>query len=66
MNYTVINQVDNYALIKVEWDGKFWFRLIALEEEKFMELPDNPKEFLQTLIEVITYEEDEAAEESDS
>ena len=66
MNYTVINQVDNYALIKVEWDGKFWFRLIALEEEKFMELPDNPKEFLQTLIEVITYEEDKAAEESDS
>jgi len=66
MNYTVINQVDNYALMKVEWDGKFWFRLIALEEEKFMELPDNPKEFLQTLIEVITYEEDEAAEESDS
>jgi hypothetical protein len=66
MNYTVINQVDNYALMKVEWDGKFWYRLIALEEEKFMELPDNPKEFLQTLIEVITYEEDEAAEESDS
>jgi len=66
MNYTVINQVDNYALMKVEWDGKFWYRLIALEEEKFMELPDNPKEFLQTLIEVITYEEDKAAEESDS
>lgn len=66
MNYTVINQVDNYALMKVEWDGKFWYRLIALEEEKFMELPENPKEFLQTLIEVITYEEDEAAEESDS
>ena len=66
MNYTVINQVDNYALMKVEWDGKFWYRLIALEEEKFMELPDNPKEFLQTLIEVITYEEDEAAEESSS
>ena len=66
MNYTIINQVDNYALMKVEWDGKFWYRLIALEEEKFMELPDNPKEFLQTLIEVITYEEDEAAEESDS
>jgi len=66
MNYTVINQIDNYALMKVEWDGKFWYRLIALEEEKFMELPDNPKEFLQTLIEVITYEEDEAAEESDS
>jgi len=50
----------------VEWDGKFWYRLIALEEEKFMELPDNPKEFLQTLIEVITYEENEAAEESNS
>jgi len=66
MNYTVINQIDNYALMKVEWDGKFWYRLIALEEEKFMELPDNPKEFLQTLIEVITYEEDKAAEESDS
>ena len=66
MNYTVINQVDNYALMKVEWDGKFWYRLIALEEEKFMELPDNPKEFLQTLIEVITYEENEAAEESNS
>jgi len=31
-----------------------------------MELPDNPKEFLQTLIEVITYEENEAAEESNS
>ena len=64
MNYTVINQVDNYALIKVEWDGKFWFRLIALEEEKFMELPDNPIDFLQTLIEVIEYEETETTEES--
>lgn len=58
MNYTVINQVDNFALVKVEWDGKFWYRLASLEEEKFMELPDNPKEFLQTLIEVITYEEE--------
>ena len=64
MNYTVINQVDNYALMKVEWDGKFWFRLIALEEEKFMELPDNPIDFLQTLIEVIEYEETETTEES--
>jgi len=64
MNYTVINQIDNYALMKVEWDGKFWFRLIALEEEKFMELPDNPIDFLQTLIEVIEYEETETTEES--
>ena len=64
MNYTVINQIDNYALMKVEWEGKFWFRLIALEEEKFMELPDNPIDFLQTLIEVIEYEETETTEES--
>lgn len=64
MNYTVINQIDNFAVVKVEWDGKFWYRLASLEEEKFMELPDNPIDFLQTLIEVIEYEEAEAAEES--
>ena len=64
MNYTVINQIDNFAVVKVEWDGKFWYRLASLEEEKFMELPDNPIDFLQTLIEVIEYEEAEATEES--
>ena len=66
IKYTAVSQVDNYILIKYDWDlGTSWYRVFDMEGEKMFQLPKDPITFLESLIELITeYEEDEAAEES--
>jgi len=66
IKYTAVSQVDNYILIKYDWDlGTSWYRVFDMEGENMFQLPKDPITFLESLIELITeYEEDEAAEES--
>ena len=66
IKYTAVTQVDNYILIKYDWDlGNSWYRVFDMEGEQMFQLPKDPITFLQSLIELIEeYEEDEAAEES--
>jgi len=65
IKYTAVSQVDNYILIKYDWDlGTSWYRVFDMEGEQMFQLPKDPITFLESLIELITeYEEDEAAEE---
>jgi len=65
IKYTAVSQVDNYILIKYDWDlGTSWYRIFDMEGEQMFQLPKDPIIFLESLIEVITdYEEDEAFEE---
>ena len=66
IKYTAVTQVDNYILIKYDWDlGTSWYRIFDMEAEQMFQLPKDPITFLQSLIELIEeHEEDEAAEES--
>jgi hypothetical protein len=65
IKYTAVSQVDNYILIKYDWDlGTSWYRVFDMEGEQMFQLPKDPITFLESLIEVIIdYEEDEAFEE---
>ena len=65
IKYTAVSQVENYILIKYDWDlGTSWYRVFDMEGEQMFQLPKDPITFLESLIELITeYEEDEAAEE---
>ena len=65
IKYTAVSQVDNYILIKYDWDlGTSWYRVFDMEAEQMFQLPKDPVTFLESLIELITeYEEAEHEDE---
>ena len=65
IKYTAVSQVDNYILIKYDWDlGTSWYRVFDMEGETMFQLPKDPITFLESLIELITeYEEEEKYED---